>query len=286
MPQRPEGLRDNYIIPITQLSHITHDEEARQIQQGPLFEFKPNAKFGRDWSIGKTFKKNGDDSYERISTAEKVFPGYLSWWGISLREWYKKDYREKFGVCCDCCIDLDPHYGDMCAPNHIYKPGYLNNPPDSTYGDKEFTVSWSGIMESYKQSRTDCVEKDVYFFKAGTLRYRCEICYVVMVAMSDDLDIKVPGISQSEEDKRVIDLSLCIDSNGMLITDEQSPSFTIKHPISWIRGRGGVSWEQLVFAFYFPDNKQSLKCRKGLVIQNSVRHNTKFCAQKKCPYIP
>ncbi len=101
-------------------------------------------------------------------------------------------------------------------------------------------------MKSYKKSR-GASTNDIYLLKAGTLRYKLEICYVVMVAMSDDLDdIGLPGIYQSEEDKRLIDPNSCINSCGKLITDEQSPNFRIRRPISWIRGKGGVSWEDLV----------------------------------------
>ncbi len=281
-------MKDDYIIPITQLSHITHEKEAEQIDQGSYFKFKPKAKFGRDWSIGKTFQKCfGDDAFTRISTAEQVFPGCLSWWGISLRAWYKDNPVEKFGVCCDLCSPDRPRGGGMCARNHVFKPGYLNNPPYSTYGDVEFTVSWNNIMESYMQSRE---APNIYLSIAGTLRYNCEICYVVMVVTSDDLDTIDKSSIFRGQDEQVIDPNFCMDGSGKLLLNETSPNFRIRRPISWIRGEGRVSWEQLVFAFYFPDDRHSLQCPEAFVSRNKVNHHYNLCALKKqkikCPCDP
>ena len=219
--------------------------------------------------IGNTFKKVSNYEYERVPSSAAMFPGYLSWWGISLRQWYKKDARREaeLKVYCENCNKLGYPANcnvDKCPRKYMNKAGYLKEPPESRYGNVEFILSWSDIMESYKQSRTDCEVQDINLLKAGTLRYRCEICYVVMVTMYDD---DLPGFNALE----------CTDK---LVTDGQGdPFFRIKHPFS------PISWENLVFAFYFPRPEQIFRCPKEWVsVKKDVVHNPKDCLTKwDCP---
>ncbi len=137
-------------------------------------------------------------------------------------------------------------------------------------------------MESYKQSRTDCEVKDIYLSKAGTLRYRCEICYVVMVAMFDDLYAvrDMPGLGAFE----------CNSCTDKLVTNVQGdPFFRIKHPFSPIKDEmriiRSLSWENLVLAFYFPRPEQIFRCPiERVSIKQDVVHNPKDCLTKwDCP---
>ena len=50
-------------------------------------------------------------------------------------------------------------------------------------------------MTIYKQSRTDCKDKEVCLKNAGILGYKYEICYVViMTAMKGDVDDILPSM--------------------------------------------------------------------------------------------
>ncbi len=278
-------------------------------------------KSGRDYSDfprGKTLKKKeGEDCFERIYKSELVFQGRLSWWGISLRHWYDElSRKEERKPCCNAAQRLG--YRGCCdvvyGRKAIYQADYLKELPTSRYGNNEFILSWSDIMESYMESRTDREVKDIYLTKAGTLRYSREICYVVMVSMGNDPIDGAPIFGEAKEDvyelsrgnKTIVDGApilgeakedVCELSGGdKTIFDsytdstekltKHSPIFKTKHPFSWTKDEANISWENLVFAFYFPNNELclNLKCPKDKVELESVYHDHKYCILKqKCP---
>ena len=59
---------------------------------------------------------------------------------------------------------------------------YLKSEAHSRYGNNEFIVPFHGLMNSCKESRTDCRVKDVYLKLGGTLHYEYEVCYVIIMA--------------------------------------------------------------------------------------------------------
>ena len=92
------GLKCELKLPITRLSHVTHNEEAKKIQPTELrqdsYIFKANSKLGKKYSDPNgTFILNSisDDEVTKIESYENVFPGKLSWWGLNVYEWYDQD---------------------------------------------------------------------------------------------------------------------------------------------------------------------------------------------------
>ena len=89
-------------IPIFQLSHVTHEEEAKSIKASNGFAYLPKMEFGKtpEWDSsppGKTYRKVGADRYDYIpySWDDPIFPGNISWWGIDTRYWYENETEGK-----------------------------------------------------------------------------------------------------------------------------------------------------------------------------------------------
>ena len=155
------------ILPIKSLSHITHDREADGIKGNDgKFVFKPKARLGKalveyDGSpVDETFKADGPDSLKRILPDSPVLPGQISWWGISSTNWCE---TEQGCICRDRLVKTKE------AISGLVEAYYLKDISESRYGNHEFIVSLPNLMRIYKQSRTDCRDKEVCLKKAGTL---------------------------------------------------------------------------------------------------------------------
>ena len=265
------------ILPITSLSHITHNEQAAAIKGNDdgNFVFKPKAKFGkrmyqREGSyVGGTFKKtyNPDtrqDEFTRILHNVPVFPGQISWWGISRTDCHETgtidDFQERL-------VESKGNNSNLVEAHYLV--------PESRYGNQEFIVSLSDLMTIYKQSRTDCTDKKVCLQNAGTLRYKYEICYIIMVAMEhDSVERDFPSIYSEP----IFQHKGLIDNNGKLSDSSITPDFKIKHPFTYSRNSeipywDNYSWETLAFALYFPDDPQMvLECPTKYCREKEIKH--------------
>ena len=239
-------------LPILSLTHVTHNRAAELIRQNDLvFVFEPHEKVGKTLNrldgskkIGETFIKV-EVGYQKILPDAPVFPGYLSWWGISSQDSYKSDHGRNFREALVEAKKSTPY---------LKEAGYLKIPPSSRYGNHGFIFSFQDLMNGYI-SRNDGKVKDVYLKKAGALRYKHEICYVIIVVMTEDLENKNIQELPSIFYEPCFDHNGCIDEDGKLIND-RSPSFKLKHPIE------SYSWESMAFAFYFPSSNDLLRLKK------------------------
>ena len=110
-------------IPIRKLVHITHPTEALSIEEegDSHFKFIPRMKYGKSYEpnqgggYGETYEKKADGNYEEIQNTDLVFPGYLSWWGIDVRDSWHEDRS---------IVSWNEHNGR-------YVPGYLATKPQS-----------------------------------------------------------------------------------------------------------------------------------------------------------
>ena len=267
---KPHILAKSNILPIRYLSHITHDKEADGInQQEEVFVFKAKAKWGKcpckldGFPLGETFKEVDENKFEHIPFGKSVFPGQLSWWGINMHNIEETPEGIRFNTALE---KAKKDTKSLFPP----VPGYFDNPPQSRYGNKEFVIPFRNLMNSYKLSRT---EGDVYLKLGGTLRYKKEVCYVVIVATKDDTDvIRLPSV----HGRQPFIHNGCINEDGKLNEDETTPCFAIKHLFN------DATWETLVFAFYFPDPHIS-QPKKPDTLQE-IDHETKFCIY--CPNGP
>ena len=258
-------------IPIYRLSHITHRFEARSISsKRGRFTFIPNQKFGKsfdyaDERVGVTYKYKSNNTYEKISSSALVFPGYLSWWGIDVQELYAEE---------EDCELLDSILEERS--NGRYVPGYLAENTESQYGDRVFSIELSDILQDYsraRRGRTPCLKV------GGTLRYRNEICYVVMVCTEEDR-LDMPSITNGSPQFQSNGL---VDRNGIVGNYQKKPNFNATSIIKSEKAGPDpterkkflynyFSWEQMVFAFYFPREGQSLKCKHTHVNRFEVSH--------------
>ena len=272
------------ILSITSLSHITHNREATAIRGNDgKFVFKPTVKVGKamgeyDGSpVGKTFKADGQDTFKRILPDSPVFPGQISWWGISSTNCHETERICNFRAKLVKSKEAIPG---------LLEVNYLKDIPDSRYGNREFIVSLPHLMNSYKQSRTDCKDKEVCLKNAGTLRYRYEICYVIMVAMEGDVDGVFPSMFGEPHFKQ----DGLIDNNGKLIDSSITPGFQIMHPFSngyfsYMEYWDKYSWETLAFALYFPNNSQMvLECPEELCREREIHHSYYHCTSTQPIY--
>ena len=268
-------------IPIYRLVHITHPTEARHIEQVPnrRYEFIPKKKYGKSYQysegrFGETYEHIGDDNYKEILYKDLVFPGYLSWWGIDVRDWYKKDG-------CQLLQSISRE-----RVNGRYVPGYLAAKPESPYGSVAFSIQLSVILSDYKKARKS--NQGVCLKVGGTLQYRKEICYVVIVCLEDTDDDAFRETLNIAGPKLVS--NGLVDSNGVVIDYNKIPKFKAASIIKSEKigedptgenkyDYNYYSWEQLVFAFHFPTDRQSLVCTQ-VTKTAGYQHFAKNC--QKC----
>ena len=268
-------------IPIRKLVHITHPTEAGGIEKegDSHFKFIPRMKYGKSYEpnqgggYGETYEKKADGNYEEIQYTDSVFPGYLSWWGIDVRD----SWHEGRSIV------------SWNERNGRYVPGYLATKPQSPYGSVAFSIELSDILKYYKRARKSDQGAEVCLKVGGTLRYRHEICYVVIVCLKDDELGDMPRRIAGHKFPQFVSNGL-VDNKGIVIDRNMTPEFIATNIIKSARNDNGkpkrgqryawdnYSWEQLVFAFYFPTGGENLVC-KG-VTKTSYEHFDENC--QKC----
>ena len=104
-------------IPITHLSHCTHEATADKIKgEAGMCIFKTKEKKPQD-GISYIYDINADNQQPPREISGNAIPGYLSWWGISIKYWYENDNpgrRIKRAV-------------EMLDLNGVYVPDYLHS---------------------------------------------------------------------------------------------------------------------------------------------------------------
>ena len=271
-------------VPIFRLAHVTHDSEASEIRCD--FEFKARKKYGKVLGAydgrpcGESFRpsERTHGRYFQIKDHETVFPGHYSWWGI-----YPKyddlggDYTKPTDIRKD--LKILEHKGLKA-----FVPDYIKSPPESIYGNHAFVSKLQDLLNSYATSRGKKV-KNVCIRKGGTLRYTREICYVLIV-----------GISDKDDDKALSDfmpLEICcdqfhtnglIDDSGKIVNDTAIPTFHPKRVMPWIKYNDKpepekYSYETTAIAFYFPDECCNMKLSRNECSEEEISHN--LCSKKQ-----
>ena len=280
------GDMDGYTqIPIQRLCHVTHNKEADGIRstvstQG-CYTFKPAQKLGKQYGddrfpLGETYQyKPKQQRFGRIprSPDNPVFPGYYSWWGVSVTEWYK-------GGGSSLAEEIRPlqrfKRGDVAE--------FVSPEPKSRYGNKSFSIDFSKLLLSYQESRTDVQEGGNVFLRVGgTLRYKWEICYVVIVCLQHD---RVFNDWPTLDEQDVLDHKGLVQQ-GMVVDYLRTPVFKTKYIVTSLNGVNGwqnFSWEQMVFALYYPRKDMLLWCGAEDMKEELVNHS--FCIStrnRQCP---
>ena len=238
-PQMSQGIE----FPTDRVCHITHSEQAGKIIGNEEVTFLARPKKGRiyDQVVNHSFiysykDDDGQLIYQPISAeTDLIYCGCFSWWGFPIDQTILSAYSQPFSVPSDAFSN------------------------QSIYGGVGFSVELSYLKDAYKHSRkaTQC-----YLKVAGTLRYKREICYVV--------------IACTEGDKRLSEFQ-----------DFSLSQAVIERPFVKYNGEW-VSWDHYALAFYYPDTQQALTLNPNKVELFQVEHDgQERCLQKflrkECP---
>ena len=241
-------------IPVSQLCHMTHWEQGRHIMRNHQFE--TNSKVGKSlkerdiengcyrgesyhFKRGDLVTPNEHMLYERIPPLGQVIPGCYTWWGLH--------------------VENPPHGPQDTLPN------YLKTPPNSIYGSMAFVISFHDILESYASARNCSSHKKVCLRVGGTMRYKHEIAYVIIVCTtSDEKELfRYDTVTSCGEP---IDIQGLVNENGVIVDNTRAPLFTTKYHNTF------DSYETLNFAFYFP-KQHDFKCSSHAIQVKDVKHS-------------
>ena len=149
-------------VPITHLSHCTHNKEARLIEDKDEYRcFKANRKEPRRITHVYNIEER---TTELIFRQHSMLPGYLSWWGISTIEWYHSNDRRE-NETREIVSTLAQR--DQVTNESIYVPPYLqycDGQACSVYGGNSFSCSIRNLIESYQESRNRNGQNNQIYF--------------------------------------------------------------------------------------------------------------------------
>ena len=234
------SLGDDDLQTIYKISHITHKKEAGKIDTGGQYYcFQPSMKYGKcgydvtDGSpLGESYHcdlkhktPTNQTMYTPISQEELVLPdGYYLWWGT-------------------------------------------NSTRSSIYGTEKFITNFKSVLGKFQWSqkhKDDRQPPDIYLRVGGTLRYKKEICYVIVVHTDNEATEEIeslPPLTDSGHFK----LNGFLDARGRVKDWKKYPDF-----IS--RSYDGGCKDHFAFAFYFNDCDNPLKLDKDKVTMTQVKH--------------
>ena len=274
----PEGRSS---IPIHTLRHVTHTEQALEIRSGggqTHYTFTSKAKYGRLENQG-SYIKLSENTFHKIEHYETVLEGKLSWWGVDAYSWYNSE---------DVCGKEFGAVASTLRSANIYVSPFMATERESRYGMCGFLVNFKDILIDYKESRTDIEDsKDqaVLFRVGGTLRYRNEICYVVIVCTKHDKKLEEHYPSLHTQPNIIFDHNGFFLPSGEVDFKSCKPLyFKPKYTIKCVPIQNYFSYEEPVFAFYFPEKgpASSLKCSSTNVKDVQMIHDCKnFKCQKR-----
>ena len=253
-------------VPILRVSHVTHNREAREINRSPEeFTFICRQKLGKGYvedgsPLGESYREDARYKYRKIPETDPVLPGYYSWWGISLSaDWEEdtEDPRRKLEREEAC-------YGGT------YLANYLKEPVESCYGNNEYSTTFKNILQCYANSR-HCSVEEIYLKLGGTLRYKQEICYVIVVCTQADLRSLSDFENLTPNESEVFNPKGLLNAKGRIKNRRAVPVFKTRYPVTYCEGKS-CSWENMAFAFYFPSGDQVLRCPRDTTTLSKIRH--------------
>ena len=258
---------NSLVLPVSVVCHVTHKEQAEQITlhsgENGYYRFIPRKKSGKSYvedgcPLGESYRCTQDGvpdadtpCYQNIPATVPVFPGYYSWWGLA-------------------SPGLTPDQETKLSWITNNPPPYLKRPPESVYGGYAFESKFCDLLQSYASSR-GC--GDIYLKVGGTLRYKREIAYVVIVCTSHDLGALNSYYPITHAPPDVFNPNGLVDDDGKVINIARVPNFTTRYVDS------NSSYETLDFAFYFDSLPANIRCLSNTVEMHQIDHP--FCIRKK-----
>ena len=270
---------ENIRVPILELAHVTHNDEADQIMIENNFRFTVADKRGRPFGQG-SYKWNDDENtFHIINQGAPLFEGqgYYSWWSPYAFEYYLPENHPNRAHC----ISPARIRREILEPSRdrveAYVVDYLKHPVESIYGDCVFHFDFIDLLDAYKKSRAS----DTVFIKVGgTLRYRGEICFFLIVCTGKDELKNFPPLGT---DNKYFETNGLINGRGRITDYDAIPNFHPQHIIRWSRVKGEVkkshSYIAAAFAFYYPEPNGSLVVDRQA---EYIRHFPQFCLKGVC----
>ena len=227
LPDECSVLRQpQYRLNVQRVTHITHCITARKIISSE-FQFQAKPKTGdRNYSYlceNTDRGENHDDGRFIPIDDSRFIPcnGHFSWWAIETTDY--PDMRD--------IIETYQKLGVNFKPSSLFTP-------DSMYGTVKLSLDFQTLRSSYVQSIAPGQLSNVRYKVGGTLRYKKEVCYVIVVCVAKD------GVDPLPDFPNLDDLSN--------LSIKQSSSYFYGGPIP--QGGVGVSWDHYVFALYYPND--------------------------------
>jgi hypothetical protein len=254
-------------VSVDTLTHVTHNVEAGEICKEYKFRAKP--KFAKAAHVGESYRlagfyESGYPFYDPIPPSFTVFPGCYSWWGISSKWSNNFEIKEYVGEEYVC----------------VYVPDYLKSTPESCYGNNAFSSKFSDLLTAYARSRRTEVG-NICIRKGGTLRYRCEICYVLIICTDSPMDVKaLSEFKPLPTESKLYKTNGLINESGKVIDHSAILTFHPEYIYSWVNG-DSYSYETTTFAFYFPEESSMQLDSENCSYNGGVEHKEKFCIKKK-----
>lgn len=260
-------------IEISKLCHVTHKKEATAIKTNGKYRFKafpkkgkkPICRDGKSW--GKTYKQYSSSVCELEKTLEK----------------FEKLKINEQAPAPEQAPALDSKYVGVSEEDFLLPAGHytwwsIDTPSardkGSVYGSHLFSADFSYMIGQYCKRHTKKGQNppSIILKRYGTLRYKREICYVIIVcADSDDLsEVKhLPAINHGEYQTIFSGLE-GLDAEGKV--PQPVPTITFK------RRTYEEGWEHLTFAFYFSEKAEY----KSFTLESTKVEYTDQIPHDKC----
>ena len=263
-------------VPILQLAHITHNAEAHQIGTDLSFQFRVAPKYGRP-GMGSCMWNPDINGFVPIDQKTNLFPGNYSWWSPYAHNYHlPRDHLNRENCRSPAQIAQIIPQGDYYVAN------YLKHPPESIYGNCVFHCSLTELLIAYGESR---FSHEIFIKIGGTLRYRGEICFVLIVCTENDA-LDFPPLRTNDEYFKTNGL---IDNHGKVMDRKAIANFHPRHIIQWSREykkKVNHSYITAAFAFYYPDRLAVKRewCGTAEIRSHTVEYE--YCLKQekgKCP---
>lgn len=278
-------------LTIKSLCHVTHKEAFEKIcKMNPhsytLQASRKKGKSGEKFDgspTGNSFiacDRSGmapcrASKYKYIKPSEDLLPGCYSWWSIHIARQDMPKPRSKLNFA-------------VSAP--------FSDPPGSRYGSKAIYSSIKYVFESYQAS----LPKDpsgklpkIQLRNGGTLRYRYEVCYVIIVCAENESTLLLDEYPLWEEGENKIQF------NGRTGAVSWVNSITVTFGNGMTKKEEYYPWDQFAFAFHYPDENCHMICptTKNKFKYRDMEHNKttmniegeeykKFKCLKSGPIVP
>ena len=278
LPRNEHVPYQNVEVTVEKLCHITHDEEYKEITKDTKYVFKPRQKFGKVGyrnhfreQVGKSYVRcdvpsalppNYQTDYRCVREDEEILPGYYIWWSI--------DHS------CIPTMDLT-----KTIRSGYYSSEPFQTPIKSHYGNHKITCNIRELLQCYQNAYGSPLPR-IEFRCGGTLRYRNEICYVVIVCAEENL---------SKEEFPVMWEEVLKDGYGSdgKVESVKLPQVIIRNGILGYyvgdnfrdRKTTFYSWDTYAFAFHFPDKTFTLEPKSVEIFHEIVQHDGDKCLKRK-----